>query len=401
MSTESHLPAAGKPDGQSSKTALATRGGNAPLTVNKSLDQMAAKIAGYPEPVHSEALWLQGFMFNRCQNSPRALHAMMERAVPGFARSVEWVYNVISGQQYTCEANKWKTGGLAETDFLTAVAALRRHEKQLSAQGSFPFIVTPTYRALEAFITAHRAVNAVSKFGGIIGHTGRQKTRGTEYYCEQNNHQTCTSVQAPRSGKLSTLQRRIARKYSRAACRITFASSREEVIYDNLNESRTLIIDNAQRLYVARKGTEQDCFDWLLEVQDETKCTVILIFVADFRKTLFAAEARGYFEQFIGRFGGESNLLVIPEYAPDSDLRAIATAFGLKAGPGAMEYLRRWSRQLGRDRIVFDRLQRAQSFCRLDERTRITLEDLEEADKYSPPQTLALEEEEQDEEDEA
>ena len=47
--------------------------------------------------------------------------------------------------------------------------------------------------------------------------------------------------------------------------------------------------------------------------------------------------------------------------------------------------LYKWSRQPGRIRIVFDKIQKAQEFARLDKRDRITLDDLAEADTYTPP----------------
>jgi len=168
------------------------------------------------------------------------------------------------------------------------------------------------------------------------------------------------------------------------------ATNRELAIRENVNNTRCIIIDNAQRLYDERRGSVQPCFNYLLELQDDTRCTIILSFTEEFLKEdLTAGAAKDYFEQFIGRMGGLDNVLRLPEWTTAADLRVIARAFGLESGKGAMEYLHKWSRTRGRVRIVFDKLQIAQEFAKADGRQRITLADLAEADTYVPPSTGA------------
>lgn len=381
MSDKSETSLAGKPEGETKFQAPSST-----LTrTTKSLAQLELGVAHYPDHIRADVLWLHGFLIQRCQSGVRALHAVMEKAVPGFKRSPEWVYNVIAGQLFTTETNKWKRGGPAEAEFAELMAAMRRYDQQLATAGKLPFVLTPTYRCIVSFITACRAIGAVCKFGAITGATGTQKSSCLKYYAMLNNHGTVTHVECPRSGRLSELQRKILRKFNGGKSKLSYQAGRQEAIADNMNETRTLILDNVQRLYSSKRGTEQPAFDWLLELQDETGCTIILSFTNDFEDTLNSSEARGYFEQFVGRFGGMRNILRLPEYTPAADLRAIARSFDLDPGKGAMEYLERWSREFGRVRIVFDRLQKAQQFAKAAGRERITLADLNDADQYAPP----------------
>lgn len=349
----------------------------------KSLADYERAVHHYPEPIRGEVRWLQAYLLRECQGNGSSLRALACKA--GWDRSEEWFYNLLGGYNFKNSTGTWKEGGNSWSQFLEMMSAIRRHAENAARQGRQQFVITPTYRCLCDFIDARRALNAVCKFGGITGATGSQKTRSLKNYALLNNHGTVILVEAPANNNLGVLQRKIAERYNVEKTSLRLSSLREAAIRQNVNETRTIMIDNAQRLYIDGKGSDQPCFNWLLELQEDTGCTIILSFTTDFCDTLTAGRARGFFEQFIGRMGGMQDLLRLPDHAPESDLRVIARAFGLEPGKGALDYLHRWSREAGRIRIVFSRLQRAQQFAKLDGRERITLADLEEAHTWSPP----------------
>ena len=349
----------------------------------KSLGDLERSTSHYPENIRTETLWLQGFFVDHCKGNVISLRAIACKV--GHEKSKEYFYNIITGQNFRGGSGEWKVGGKAWSEFLQIVSDLRRYDLAASRTGKLPFVLTPTYHCLSDFIDAHRALDAVCKFGGITGPTGGQKSECFKFYRTLNNHGAVIHVEAPADGRLTKLKAKIAAKYNVSENKIERRC--DAVIRENLNETRTIIIDNAQRLYLPGQGGEQPAFNWLLEIQDDTGCTIILSFTTDFVDVLNAGQAKGFFEQFIGRMGGEQNLIALPAYAPESDLLAIAHAFDLDPGKQALEWqwLVKWSRKPGRIRIVFDKLQKSREFAQLDGRSRITLADMAEADAYVPP----------------
>lgn len=351
--------------------------------MKRSLADYERGITHYPEPIRDRVRWLLGYWLDHCSGSNTSLRAIACKA--GHDKSETWFYNLLGGYNFKNTEGTWKEGGKAWGEFLEIYEAIHRYAEQAARQGRLPFIETPTARCTFDFITARRALNAVCKVGGITGPTGAQKSAILKQYALLNNHGAVIRIEAPACPRVGVLQRKIADRYHIPSSRLIYNASREAAIREQVNETRTIIIDNAQRLYVPGKGSDQPAFNWLLELQEDTECTLILSFTTDFTDTISAGRAKGYFEQFVGRMGGMQDILRLPDYTPASDLRAIARSFGLTDGKTAMDYLHKWSREDGRIRIVFSRLQRAKEFAKLDGRERITLNDLEEARTWTPP----------------
>jgi hypothetical protein len=367
----------------STETAVATTDGKhtpALVRTGKSLAQLEAGIAHYPDRIRTEVTYLQGFYLDHCRNNLESLRATCAKL--GADKSRVYFANLIGGQYFRADSNKWQEGGKAWSEFLEMMAALRRHAVLIARTGQLQFVQTPTYHCIANFITAMRAPSAVCRIGGIIAPTGGQTSASFKFYRDLNNHGTCIHVEAPASGRLSALRAKILDAYHVSGCKIERRGELE--IRAQVNESRTVIIDNAQVLYSKSHGTNQPCFNWIRELYDDKRPTFILKFTEEFLSDMTGELAKGYFEQFIGRMGGIKNLLRLPDYAPDGDLQCIADAFKL-APSSVADYLTPWSRETGRIRIVFDRLQRAQEFAKIEGRDRILLADLKAADEYTPP----------------
>ena len=351
----------------------------------KSLADLEKGISHYPEPISTDARWLQGFFLDHCQANVLTLRHIAAKL--GHDKSTEYFYNFLHGYNFNSATGTWVKGGKAWTEFLEMADSLRRYQQQAARAGRLQFVQTPTYHCVANFITAKRALSAVCKIGGIIAPTGGQTSESFKFYRDLNNHGQVTHLEAPASGSLTNLQCKILEQYHVTGVKLTYTATRAQALRDNVNETRCIIIDNAQVLYKASAGADQPCFNWLREIYDDKRPTIILKFTEEFLKDLNQGAAKGYFEQFIGRMGGLNSILRLPEFAPAADLRVIARSFGLDAGKTAMEFLYKWSRQPGRIRIVFDRLQLAQTIARAEGRARITLADLDAADSYVPPST--------------
>lgn len=365
------------------EASLVVSSGQGPTArARRDLASYERGILHYPEAIRDRVRWLIGYWLEKCQGSHSALRAIGCKA--GWDKSDEYYYNLLGGYNFKTPTGSWKEGGKAWGEFMEIYAAVRRYAEQAERQGRVQFIETPTYHCIANFITARRALNAVCKFGGIMHPTGAQSTACIKHYVTLNNHGAVTRVECPANKRLSTLQTKVAANFKVNESDLRLGYKREAAIRDNVNESRTIIFDNAQNLYIDGKGWDQPMFNWLLELQEDTGFTPILNFTTDFADKLTAGRAAGYFEQFVGRMGGMKDVLTLPDYMPDADLRCIARAFGVKAEAG-IEMMSKWSRQQGRCRILFQRLQRAQEFARLDGRDRITVADLQEAHDYTPP----------------
>lgn len=363
--------------------SIAVTSGQRPTTrARRDLASYERGILHYPDAIRDRVRWLIGYWLEKCQASHSALRAIGCKA--GWDKSDEYYYNLLGGYNFKNTAGSWKQGGKAWSEFMEIYSAVRRYAEQAEKQGRVQFIETPTYRCIADFITARRSLNAVCKFGGIMHPTGAQTTACLKNYALLNNHGAVTRVECPANKRLTTLQIKVASCYKVQLSDLRLSHSREAAVRDNVNESRTIIFDNAQNLYIDGKGWDQPMFNWLLELQEDTQFTPILNFTTDFADKLTAGRAAGYFEQFVGRMGGMNDVLRLPDYMPEADLRVVARAFGAES-KGGLDIITRWSKEPGRCRIVFQRLQRAQEFARLDQRERITIADLQEANDFIPP----------------
>lgn len=380
------LAGTGKPPVETADAELALMKSDTTRSLSRSRRSLAdyeRGIAHYPEPIKQRIRWLQGYWLDRCAGNNASLRAIAAKA--GWDKSETYFYNLLGGYYFKSKSGTWIEGGQAWSEFMEIFSAIQRYAEQAERQGRLHFIPTPTYRCVEEFITARRALNAVCKVGGITGPTGGQKTACLKQYAQLNNHGQVIRIEAPALPRVGVLQRKIADRYHIEGTALNYHATREAAIRENVNETRCIVIDNAQRLFVDGKGSDQPCFNWLLELQEDTECTLILSWTTDFTDKLTAGRAKGYLEQFVGRMGGMNDLLRLPDFTPESDLKTIARAFHLEPGKGAMDFLHRWSREAGRIRIVFQRLQRAKNFATIDGRDRITLADMEEAQDWSPP----------------
>lgn len=353
----------------------------------KTLSQLEDGVAHYPEPILTEVRFLQGFFLDHCRANISSLRAIAAKLSTDWDKSPEFFHNLVGGYYFTSKTSTWVKNGRAWNELINMVASIRRYAAQVERAGKMPFIQTPTYHCIADFITAKRAPDAICRIGGIVASTGSQTSECFKFYRTLNNHGRVIHLEAPANGRPVALQCKVAEQYSARGAKMNRGTEREQVLRDEVNETRCIIIDNCQVLIDPRRGDYQPCFDWIREIYDDRHPTIILKFTIESYKDLTSGSTKGYFEQFIGRMGGLKSLLRLPDFAPDSDLRVIANAFGLDPGTGAMEYLHEWSRSLGRIRIVFDRLKLAQTFCQADGRKRITLADLEEAKNYEPPAT--------------
>ena len=329
-----------------------------------------ARTASYPEDLREHVLWLANYVREECARDLDILCATANKLGISFDKTT-WG-KILRGLLQRDSQGVEQASPIVNVGKLTrAIESLRKDSLLREMAGRVPYVMTPTGETMFNFVDKKRAPDRVNKFGMIVGHTGRQKTATLKEYCRRNNHGTCVRVEAPETASHTQFITDLAEKYG--CSRQATWDRKRNTIRQSVNDKRTIIVENVQRLYDERQGGNQKVFSYLQKLQDDTDCTVILTLTPVFASKLRKNLAEGYFEQFIGRAGGEREILTLEEFSSEEDVEVIAKSFGLEKlsekiawGPEekqrtgtALEYLAAIARESGRDRVLFEALQEA------------------------------------------
>lgn len=324
----------------------------------------------YPEAVRDNVRFVAGYLRDRCGRNLDVLEAHVKAL--GHKTTASTFSKVLRGKWFQMRTDKKGVERMegSPANFNQVVESLRNQARIDAQAGRVPFIETGTAWDIFAYIDRKAAASRVNKFGCVIGHTGSQKSACFQEYARRNNHGRTTHFESPYK---PTMGRFIT---SMAAAFGVPASLNMELklvrIMDAVNDRKVVIVDNVQRLYRAKQGANQDVFNFLLQLQDETRCTIILSWTPDFMETFLLSRDKGYFEQFEGRIGGHREFLVLDDYPPREDIIQIARAFKVqnasrwdaeKDAPPALAYLEDISKERGRVRIIFEALQEARQIA--------------------------------------
>lgn len=318
-----------------------------------SLERRAAY---YPPELQEPYVWLGVFVREDCH---RSLDLLIERARKleiNFDRTT-WS-RVIRGQwDRDADGHPLPSPIVSLKKLLAAIETLRKDARIKEMAGRIPFVMTPTAQAIFDYVDTKRSPDRVNKFGVVIGETGTQKTATFKEYCRQNNHGSCVWVDAPARASMHAFKTDLALRYGCHAR--TTGAQKEQRIVEAVNDRKTIIVENVQRLYDPAAEGRQPIFEYLQSLQEKTSCTVIMSFTPNFDVTFRAGTAKGFFEQFVGRTGGERTFLRLDPYPPEEDCIIIAAAFGLRDAEKHGAYLERIAREPGRIRVLFEALQDA------------------------------------------
>lgn len=320
---------------------------------NVSLEQRALL---YPEELREPFVWLGCYLREECS---REYDVLVDRARKLGLTFDKTTWSKVLRGKWNRDANDQliDTPVVALPKLLKAIEVLRKDARVKEQGGRVPFIETGTTRSIFDFVDKKRSPDRVCKFGVVIGETGNQKTAAFKEYCRQNNHGTCVWLDAPETPSIYRFKTDLAVRYGRNPQESL--PKKEHAIFEAVNERKTIVVENVQRLYDPRAEGRQPIFDYLQKLQETTGCTIIISFTPTFEKTFTAGRAKGFFEQFEGRAGGARTFLRLPEYPPEEDVLTIAHAFKLAQAEKHLDYLVALSREPGRIRILFETLQEA------------------------------------------
>lgn len=368
-----------------SNTALAVQP-DSRLSIRKDVSQFMARIvnADYPEEVLEDCRFIHQLNISEFSGKYPLL-ANLVRTELKINRSDNFFYQLLGGKYFRRDK-----GGkiLGSVDTVHEIAeALRNWAVFNSDAGGMPFIETPTWQSLVDYIDLKREPTEVCKFGAVVGTTGTGKSRMGKRYALLNNHGKTVHLEAPSRGSLPKFQVKLGACYGVSIS--APAQERNVRIADCVRADSTIFVDNIQKLYNRLHGPNQAVLNYLQELQDDTGCTIIMYWVPVFTDVLRGGTDQRYFEQFVGRLGGLDTILELPEFAPMADLRAIQDKMQIAGGKNALALMKSWSRQPGRLRILYSRLQRARRMATDDGVKGINFAHLEAADSTQiTPQAL-------------
>lgn len=316
--------------------------------------------AHYPPELREAAHWLAGYLISNCNRQAEVLAAQTKKL--GFSTHESTFTKVMRGMWDRTAEGKETSPIISEDNFLEIVESLRKEQAISTLSGAVPYIdTTSTYRRISDYITTKRSPQCVCKFGVIVGATGSGKSAAYKHYKVLNNHGQVIHIEAPFTPNVGQLLNKIATCYGVSS----FYNVKTKLarIAENINDRKCIIIDNAQRLYKASWGTSQTVFNYLLELQDDTDCTIVLSLTPETEDILTHGMNAGYFEQFEGRVGGRENFCAIDSHPSAEDTRIIAEAFGMKDAKKHLAYLVAIGKKPGRIRILFNTLQTAKTLA--------------------------------------
>jgi hypothetical protein len=312
-----------------------------------------------PEDLREDFTWLKCFLREECS---RDLDVFMLRARKLNIPHDRTTWSKIFRGRY----NRDQVGRplpnpiISVESFRQHVTALRTNTRAEQLRGKVPFCDTSVAVEIFDYCDLKRSPDRVNRFGIIVGATGSGKTAAFKEYVRRNNHGATRWVEAPFNGSTIDLVTSLAVSGGYGA-QNPFEKKRRFLV-DSLDESKLLIIDNAQDLYKIQ-ANDQPAFTFLRTLQDTTGCAIVLSITPIFEQRLRVEMIRGYWEQFEGRSGGRRNWLRLPEYPPDDDCVMIAKTFGVVDAGKYRKELASIAREPGRIRYYFEVLQTAKQLA--------------------------------------
>lgn len=324
----------------------------------KNIDEIKNAIQKYPPLAQEQVLTLARFMNTHCDGSEARLAAQFDSA---YGYSQNFFYKLFSGRWYNEKLGKFQ---VSEDKLARLAQDAQKIAEGGSINGAIPHVDTETVCEMRDAIDAIRPESNVCKWLMVCGTTGAQKSYAAKYYAL--THPDVFYLESPTVPSICELSMIIGEVIPNCRSDYSGARLRREII-KNVKSKNCFIFDNAQRMYDPHKKLNQPLFGFLQALQDTTKCSIVLIFVdeatgeSSLRRVAFGKD-KGYFEQLVGRAGGEDSILFLPTVPSDSDLSAFAKAAGFKSSEtrkSMLPILRRLARQNGRLRVVLNALQAA------------------------------------------
>jgi len=220
------------------------------------------------------------------------------------------------------------------------VARLKELAEERALQKRGAFVETSLFRRIEKFC---RETLVMQCIGIIYGEPQTGKTEAFKEYARRNNHGNTVYVLTPASGGAQAMLKAIA-----TACHISERTSFEQLrerVGKFLDGSKLLIMDEVHELFLSyQEGSMLKCLGLLRQLQERSKCGLVLCGTNAFRNELEAGEFAQNLKQLRMRGIWELQLEGVMH---TSDMAAIAESYKLPAPDKESGELLNWIRGEG------------------------------------------------------
>ena len=334
------------------ESQIAAIDGNKTHRIRTDDPTIQRRAASYPEPLREPFTWLSAFYAGECQRDSDIL-VNRASALKITITKTDW-QRILKGQLLVEENGRLRDEPVVDVDELIAAIGTLRAAANALEEGRMPYILTTVGQSIINLVNLVMSPAMISRFGLIAGATGTEKTATLNHIVDTHPFRKFVLINASDNGGRGQLITDLAERYG-----CSRSSGHEQKITTcrkSLNRERGFIIENLQWLYRQSKGDQHDAFNFIQKLQEETGCGVIGTFTSVFHKQILDDLRGGFFEQFIGRAGGEKRILSLARETPDADLITIATAYQLRDAEEHLPLLREISRENGLIRVFFDTL---------------------------------------------
>jgi hypothetical protein len=309
----------------------------------------------YPPEAIEPTMKILGYLHRRCADNLNTLVEHVRRR--GYNESYNYFYQLLTGRYFNASAAGGSGGSWRKVAELWQ--QLEVWDRFMTKLASVKFIETSVWRRINAYVQRKRAPHTCCRFGAIRGRTGNQKTECYLEIIRREPEGMGWHMESPDSCDRRQFIYKLAFIMG-AKKRSSIAQCCEFIRERLILPDRFVFVDNVQRCYNPRTGAKQPIFDFMQMMQEDTRSTWFISWTP-VEGVFNEAIQNDYFEQFIGRIGGEREILEIEDYPVDEDVEMIAASFGLpeRDVEELMPRLRSLVREKGRVRALFNALQMA------------------------------------------
>ncbi|HTJ77967.1 MAG TPA: ATP-binding protein [Rariglobus sp.] len=318
----------------------------------------------YPIEAIDATMAIHSYLYRRCEGN---INVLVEHArLKGFNYDYGFFYQLLTARYFRPDSKTGKPQG-SWKNVVELWKQLQIFDIFAKALSKIRFVDTSVYERINDYVQLKSTPFNACRFGAVVGHTGMMKTESFLEIGRRGKAGAIFRIESPAQPKLNQFIHKLA--HALGAQKTWTIARKMAHIVENVAD-RVLIIDNVQRCFNLRSGSNQPIFDYLQELQEDTGCTIIICWTPVDKE--FEGEFTGgaYFEQFVGRIGGEREILRLEDYPLEEDIEKIALSFHLPEGDveKLMPRLRLLVREKGRIRALFNALQQGARLATADEK---------------------------------
>ena len=252
-----------------------------------------------------------------CTDNKHPVHKDEFSERVGYSPNV--IYKLLSGKYLHPESKRQLD---VPGDLVKAIKTFLALERERVLGGANEFVMTPTARKIHNYCDLARESQTPVL---VIGASQIGKTWALEHYANDNNHGRTPYIRMKAASGLGGLIRRMAERLGISSNGNT--SDLTERIKNGVTKDMVLILDEVHLLhYTYRLSSFFSCMEVIREIQDETKCGLVLCAT----QLLLGRMEEGKNKEMVQMLRRGVHRCMLPDMPTKGDLGAIFHHWGLE-----------------------------------------------------------------------